>query len=73
MAMDWGVNNMDTGLWGGFHMLTIRNYLSNIVEYIYRNEDEKGLDNDQNYFNFIINIEYDSQFDIVSLEFSYNT
>lgn len=46
MAMDWGVNNMDTGLWGGFHMLTIRNYLSNIVEYIYRNEDEKGQDND---------------------------
>ena len=46
MAMDWGVNNMDTGYWGGFHMLTIRDYLSNIVEYIYRNEDEKGQDND---------------------------
>jgi len=46
MALDWGVNNMNTGLWGGFQMLTIRNYLSNVVQYVYRNEDEKGQDNE---------------------------
>ena len=46
MANDWNRPSINTGVWGGFQMLTIIKNIGNNVKYINRNEENNMSDND---------------------------